>query len=165
MTKPLLSIAAFATALAASAPAFAQAEKAPVPPTRAELVTGLEARFKRIDTNGDGAIVKSEIEVANARAAQEAAATLASRLTTEFAKLDTNKDNLLSLDEFKASAPQAKAAPGENALNRLDTSKDQKVSLTEFSAVALTAFDRIDKNKDGRISDAEREALRQPQGR
>ena len=145
-----------------SAAASAQ-QASDTPPTRAELVTSLNNRFKSVDTNNDGSITKAEIDAANSRAAQQASTTLAARMEAEFNKLDTNKDKQLSLAEFRAGAPTPRPVPSDTAIQRLDDNKDQKISLAEFTGSTLAAFDRADANKDGTISAAERQPA--PQGR
>ena len=160
MSKPLTYIFAAAAVVAGAPLAAAQQGKPIAAPTRAQVASTLQARFKVVDTNGDGSISTAEIDASNGRAAKEAEAAMIQRLEGEFAKLDTNKDKQLSLAEFKAGAPSAKPVPAAGALGRLDTNKDQKISLAEFTAIPLAAFDAIDTNKDGTLSAAEQEAAR-----
>jgi Ca2+-binding EF-hand superfamily protein len=56
-----------------------------------------------------------------------------------FAKLDTNEDGKLSLDEFKAFAPKTKDGEAREidhakALKRKDTNADGFIDLEEFKA-------------------------------
>ena len=52
-----------------------------------------------------------------------------------FAKLDTNADKTLSLDEFKASPRFKKdASKADGAFKRMNKSGDGKMTLEEFSA-------------------------------
>lgn len=163
MSKSLISFAAVAAiGILAIAPgsAIAQADANAAAPTRMEIKSTLDARFKAVDTNNDGTLAKAEIEAANARVAQQASVALAKRMEAEFAQLDSNKDGQISLAEFKAAAPDAKPTPSETTLERLDANKDGKISREEFSRNMLVAFDRLDANKDGRLSEQEQQAPR-----
>lgn len=160
MSNSLISLAAVAGALTlASSPALAQAGN-DTPPTRAELKSGLEARFGTIDANKDGVADRAEIEAANRLVAQQTAAGVDRQIEGQFAALDSNKDGQLSLAEFKAAARQPEPTPVDETLQRLDTDKDGKINFDEFGGNMLNAFDQVDANKDGRISDQERQAGR-----
>ena len=83
---------------------------------------------------------------------------LLTRLDAEFKKLDRDNSGQLSLEEFRSGAAARMAQLPAAALQRLDANKDGKVSPAEYKALALTAFDRIDTNKDGTISPEEKQA-------
>lgn len=76
-----------------------------------------------------------------------------------YATTDTNKDGVISKDEFKAR--------GDEKFNKLDTDKDGAVTKEEVSQEAARRaaehstklFDYMDSNKDGKISHAEFDAL------
>jgi len=164
----LASIAAVSISSAASAQASTQAPAAkPVAPaqrtfTRTEIVQDLNANYKAVDTNGDGAITTAEIAAAQAKARQAAAALYTKRIDETFRKLDTNKDGQLGLAEFKAGSPMPQRPNPDPArvLGEMDSNKDQKVTLTEFGAPTLANFDRVDTNRDGIVSPAETQAAR-----
>ena len=172
MFKPLLSSAALillasgaplsaAVAAQAAKPAAAQAAEPAAPaPTRANLVKQTDGAFKSIDTNADGTLSAAELGVAEGKVQQQRIAQLRSRAEAEFAKLDTNKDGQLSKAEFMAVAPAPSSATPNGAaiVTQLDKNKDGKVTADEFRAPRLTAFDRIDTNHDGTLSQAERQA-------
>lgn len=76
-----------------------------------------------------------------------------------FAATDTNKDGVVTKDEFKAR--------GDEKFSKLDTNKDgvvTKEEMTQEAAKRATEhagkrFDHMDSNKDGKISQAEFDAL------
>ena len=80
------------------------------------------------------------------------------RLDQEFKSLDKDGNGQLSPAEFRTGAGARMMQVPAVALQRLDGNKDGKVSPAEFSAVALAAFDRLDTNKDGTVSPEEKQA-------
>ena len=103
---------------------------------RAEWKAGQEARFKRLDANGDGKLTQDEL----------------------FARTPAVGNSVLPSD-LQAGRQSA-------YFQRLDADKDGVVTLVEFMAQADRNFARCDLNKDGRIDTAEcRQALqRKPAG-
>ena len=97
---------------------------------RAEWKSGQEARFKRLDTNGDGKLTEDEL----------------------FARTPAVGNSVLPSDR----QVQRQSA----YFQRLDADKDGVVTLAEFMAQAERNFARCDVNKDGRTDTAEcRQAL------
>ena len=100
---------------------------------RAEWKAGQEARFKRLDTNGDGKLTQDEL----------------------FARTPAIGNSVLPTDR--------QAQRQSTYFQLLDTDKDGVVTLAEFMAQADRNFARCDINKDGRIDTAEcRQALQRP---
>ena len=137
--KTLLMLAVLAalsagTALAATAPA-SDSNGAP----RAKL-----------DTNGDGAIDRSE-------------AARSPRLADRFDELDKNKDGKLARGEMPRHHGRGSGKNGHGPremMARLDTDKDGRISRAESAAgqaKSAERFDRMDINKDGYIDRADRE--------
>ncbi len=95
-----------------------------------EWRTGQEARFKRLDANGDGKISKDEL----------------------FARTPAVGNSVLPTDR--------QANQQSSYFLLLDTDKDGFVSLTEFLAGTERNFTRCDLDRNGRIDTAEcRQAL------
>ena len=97
---------------------------------RAEWTAGQEARFKRLDTNGDGKLTQDEL----------------------FARTPAVGNSVLPTDR--------QAQRQSAYFQRLDTDKDGFVSFAEFMVQADRNFARCDVNKDGRTDTNEcRQAL------
>jgi hypothetical protein len=129
-------------------------------PKRSEVITGANGRFQELDTNKDGALSKSEVDAAQLRAQERATAAIQQQVAQEFTRLDTDKNGQLSQAEFRAAARPVKIDPNASAqaMKNLDVNKDGKISADEYRRPILAQFDRVDTNKDGTISDAERKA-------
>ena len=101
----LIKSLALATAVVLT-PAFAFAQTTPVPGPAPSATTSPKAngehkgrkggdraeRFKKADTNGDGALSKAEVDAAGMK-----------RLSANFDKIDANKDGKITREEMKAA--------------------------------------------------------------
>jgi Ca2+-binding EF-hand superfamily protein len=116
--------------------------------------------LKSADLNKDGVIDQTEFQTARDK---------------WFADLDTNKDGFVSADELKAFGDKmhaewakkhgdqvdnkpADAKRGDfsqRILERVDTDKDGKISKAEFDAEGSKLFAKLDDNGDGKISSNE----------
>ncbi len=131
----------------APSPAPAPADKSARPPSglmrydtnkdgavdRAEWKAGQEARFKRLDANGDGKLGQDEL----------------------FARTPAAANSVLPSDR--------QAERQSAYFRRLDADRDGAVALAEFMAAAERNFARCDLDRNGRIDTAEcRQALQRP---
>jgi Ca2+-binding EF-hand superfamily protein len=162
----LVMLGAAVPALTAAQPAK-PAAKPPVAAqqpaqTRANFIKALDANFKGVDTNGDGALSAAELAVAEGKGQQRLIAQYHTAAEADFAKIDTNKDGALSKAEFVAAVtprPSSATPNGPALVTELDKNNDGKVGVEEFRAPRLAQFDAIDTNHDGTLSQAERKAV------
>jgi hypothetical protein len=130
----MLKLISLATGLLLAASTIAAAETPPTP-TRglmrydtnhdgfvdhAEWTAAQEARFKQLDTNGDGKLTKDEMFVGNGAPATD---RQMQRQAGYFRLLDTDKDGFVSKAEFMAQA--------ERNFARCDLDKDGRINTAE----------------------------------
>lgn len=92
-----------------------------------------EARFARLDADGNGVITRAEFLQPRAGARGKGR-------------------NMRGAGRGGAFGPRAFA--------RIDADRDGKISLAEATAARLRAFERLDANRDGRVTPEERRARR-----
>ncbi|MEO7503816.1 MAG: EF-hand domain-containing protein [Sphingomicrobium sp.] len=204
-----LIVAALATA--AAVPLMAQAVQvapvvhvAPVSPmrmmmadrvmTRAEVQAMVQAHFAKIDANHDGFVTQAEMQAAHGDMKMRhpmgdgaMGEGMKRDPNVAFDRLDTNKDGMLSRDEFAKGRELRieqrvvmnggeKMAMGQGMrmhgmgmggmmgggmLKMADINKDGRVSLQEATTTALQHFDRADTNHDGKLTPDEMRAAHQ----
>jgi hypothetical protein len=179
--------------------------------TRDEVANHVGKLFARLDANHDGFIVKEEVQAVHHRmmGAMGNAGEMHRRLAERgvrigdrgamFDKLDSNRDGTISRQEFMAAKPQVReqrvmvmrgdpdgAPGGPNApamrgmkamrmhavgmgmgmrmgghlFEMADANHDGRVSQAEAQAMAFAHFDKADVNHDGRITRDERQQMR-----
>jgi Ca2+-binding EF-hand superfamily protein len=150
-----LGVAAGVLMLAVAVPAVAQQvqEQAagPQQPARARQAGPM---FDRLDKDKDGAISIGEWP----------------RQAQAFNRLDVNKDNLLSREELqRAPTPRQFVRQQRNnrqiqrQARRLDTNRDRTISREEWR-VKAELFDRMDADKDGKLTLQEMRRFRARRG-
>ena len=174
ITLSLVGAALLATTGVAVAQGGQDARRGPAAEvTRDQAVARADARFARLDANSDGRVTADE-------ARQVRQARRAERQGQRFDRLDTNRDGQLSREEF--SQRQAQRAErrevrgmrgGRRAMMRMRGMRggdaraarqfgtDGVITREEFRAQALQRFERLDGNRDGTVTVAERQEARQ----
>lgn len=182
MTKIFL-IGAAAAALVA-VPTLAQQRGDGAAISRAQVEAQVRDGFAQVDSNRDGFVTRAEAEASRQARKAERQGDRGERRAARFAMLDSNRDGSISRAEFlaprarsgdRAERREARAERrgsrmerrgqrgigfGARAFERLDADRDGRVSLAEATAQRLQRFDRIDSNRDGTISREERRAAR-----
>jgi Ca2+-binding EF-hand superfamily protein len=157
--------------------------------SRAEYMAQAEARFARMDANGDGQIAGDEMRRPGREAATggDAAAPMTkaaylAKASERFAKMDANGDGTISTDEMQARrdargarrgamSDQPGTAPGiatgsprgdhrAKMLQRVDTNGDGRISRDEMRVQDDKRFAKLDANGDGFIDKGEMDAGR-----
>jgi len=149
MRDLVVAAALVASALGAGAASAQTAQSAPAAPSAAPARGGMG--WMRADSNGDGVVTRAE-------ATAEA--------DGQFAAMDTNRDGKVTGDEMRAAfAARAGGAGGGRGMGggRFGGGAGGDMTMTreDFRARALARFDRSDANHDGKIDQAEIEAMRQ----
>lgn len=152
LSTAVLALSGVAMAQTASTPT-----RAPRPDmTRAQAQAKAEAHFAKLDANADGTLDQAD------RAAHKA---------QMFDRIDTDKNGSISRAEFDAMHA-ARGAKGEHRAHRMGGKMHGKmgarmgagatpVTRQAFLDRALQRFDRIDANRDGTVTQAERKAGRE----
>lgn len=171
-TFPLVLASAAALALAGGA-AYAQAPanvgNGPArgaDMTREQVQQRTAALFERMDANKDGVLNAADREARKAQRDERRA----ERAQARFDRLDADKDGAISRAEF--NAPRERVATNDRAGKRFGyrgyrtggfggrglfkPGGDQSLTQAAFTAAALERFDRVDANKDGTVTAAER---------
>ena len=158
--------------------------------SRADVVGNVRDHFSRLDSNRDGFITREESQAAGHRTPGTKREMIREKIAEHgadtgrdgavvhnrgaiFDRLDSNKDGMLSRQEF-AAAPQrterrvvikTRGARGMGGMmggfhgrmfEMADANKDNRVSLQEATDAALRRFDTADLNRDGQLSPEER---------
>ena len=148
------ALAAGASAVPAQKPA-SLALAGPQPIARASFILQMDAQFRQMDADKNGQLTRIEIEQFQKL---QAVAEAKDRNRALFAQLDADKSGQLSATEFGKLISAPPAADATPMLAREDGNRDQKISMIEHRTATLANFDRIDADKDGVVTPAERKA-------
>jgi Ca2+-binding EF-hand superfamily protein len=116
----------------------------PGKPGLEERRTRARAEFKTLDTNGNGGVERVEAEMP---------------FHAEFNQYDTDRDNKITEPELRLIV-QGSLRREEQAKREAEArSRAGKMAINEYIDGQLREVDRLDKNKDGRISAPEYQSL------
>lgn len=151
--RPAVTRPATATVRPA-APARSAQVAQPIP--RATFIINMDAEYRRLDADRNGAVTRAEIEASERQNFQRQAMA---RNQALFRQLDADRNGQLSAVEFaRLASTTPPPANGVAMLGRFDTNRDGKVTLVEYRASTLVNFDRLDTDKDGIVTPAEMRA-------
>ncbi len=158
--------------------------------TRAEVQARVRDAFVRVDRDRDGFVTRSEADANLAATRGERRRHREERRQARFERLDANRDGAISRDEFFARRDRAQRGDraerrparmerraerrelrrdrramrgirfGPRGFERMDANRDGRVSLAEATSQSLNRFDRVDADRDGRITREERRSVR-----
>ena len=165
--KTIFSLFVGAALLASSGAALAQGRGPAASVTRDQAVAQADQRFARMDANRDGRVTADE-------RSQVRLGRRADRQAQLFARLDTDRNGSLSQAEFaarQALRAERRAERGERRGNRRGMRAERRqarllgadgvITRDEFRARAAQRFERLDANRDGTVTLAERSDSRQ----
>lgn len=120
--------------------------------SRAQFIADMDAEFKRMDSDANRIVTRTEIEAVlkPALAAREA-----NRNRRLFVQLDKDRNGQLSAAEFAILAANPPPPNSIPYMTNWDTNRDGKIELVEYRAATQNNFDRLDTDRDGVVSAAE----------
>lgn len=162
----LVSVAAIAQV--APVPAVQQAPAAKVH-TRAEVQAKIARHFAKLDTNGDGSLIKAEADAARqairSQRGERRAERRDDRRENAFARIDVNRDGAISRAEWDAAGPQREqriASRDRDGDGRRDSPRGKRGGGHGMAGFEGHMFDMADANRGGRVTlqEAQSAALR-----
>lgn len=136
--------------------------KMPKPrPDKGQEGRGFADFLKRADGNGDGKVSRDEF-----MALERLTKLTGDQRTTMFGRLDKNGDGFITAEEMRFANRPPKGGRGVPQLGDLDKDGDRSVSFEEFLESPFVQrlpeerrrpfFDRLDTNRDGKLSPEDR---------
>lgn len=144
--------------------------------TRDEAVARADARFQRLDVNRDGRVTTDELRQAGEARQAQRAERGAERQTAMFDRLDADRSGQISREEFAQRREMRGERRGRGGMHGIRSMRggarggamgarmlgdDGVMTADEFRARAATRFDRLDANRDGRVTADERRGARE----
>jgi Ca2+-binding EF-hand superfamily protein len=173
----LLAGALLATSgVAAAQPQGARGPAAEV--TRDQALARADQRFQRLDANRDGRVNAEELRQTAGQRMALRQQRRGERQGQLFDRLDSNRDGQLSREEFAQRLQlraERRAQRGERGMRGMRgmrggrmamrmLGEDGVITAEEFRQQALRRFERLDANRDGRITADERRGARERRG-
>ncbi|MCW3797846.1 hypothetical protein OMW55_08520 [Sphingomonas sp. BN140010] len=147
--------------------------------TRAQVLQRVQGMFARLDLNRDGVLTQQEAQAAGQQVRGQRGqramnpALRQQRLAQAFARRDLNNDGVITRAEFdqvraqhadRRQAGRRGQRMGGVAVSRMfataDFNRDGRVTVQEATGAALQRFDAADRNRDGVLTNAERQQAR-----
>ena len=125
------------------------------PVARADYLNVMDAEFAAMDADGNGWVTAQEVSAKLTRDEQVQAMAQNRQL---FAQLDSNRDGMISPDEFAQLVTRSQPVSPANYMQRIDLNQDGQVTLIEHRKVMLDTFDRLDTDLDGIVTPMEMQA-------
>lgn len=117
--------------------------------TKQVFLANIDREFDAIDADKDKKVSKAELEQHRRTLAE----VQRNRRNLEaFGRLDTDKNGVISQQEFLQAAPAAPKINVEPLFARVDANRDQTITAAEYRAGAESEFAQRDSNKDGVLS-------------
>lgn len=165
--KFLIAASIGAVSIAGVAPAQPSPERMGRDTTRQEVIQRVDARFAQLDENRDGQVTPEEARAARERRRAE----MADRM---FARLDTDGNGSITREELREGRGRRGGGPGMRMGRRggpegrgggmrgMRGFGDQGfITREQMRERALARFDRLDADRDGTVTMAERRAARE----
>jgi hypothetical protein len=151
-----VALSSLASAQTAPAPAPQAKVAQPAVPniSRTDFSRDMDLEFDKVDADKNGGVTAKELQDFTRIAAMAAARA---RNTAWFTALDADKNGQLSAVEFLKLPMKLDPPPLPISL-AFDSNRDGKVSKIENRSGTLSAFDRMDSDKDGIVTPAEMKA-------
>ncbi|MCP5087194.1 MAG: hypothetical protein GY952_10375 [Rhodobacteraceae bacterium] len=140
--------------------------------TLEEVATVRDQKFEEMDANKDGSLSKEEIAAHRQERQAKWEESRGERAKEAFAKMDTDNNGAISQEELEAAMEKRESNRKERRAKRedgrrggfmkhVDANDDGKVTKAELTTAYTTRlFERLDTDKDSKISKAEAEEAR-----
>ncbi|MDG2003111.1 MAG: hypothetical protein P8J20_07255 [Novosphingobium sp.] len=147
------------------APALAQpaagAAQAPASDdlTRVDFIAAMDGEFRSRDADNNGYFTRVELVKFERGLAQ---ATALNQNRQLFMQLDTDKNGVVSPNEFAVLVSEPPLPDVMPQMKRFDQNSDRKVTIVEHRAATLANFDKLDTDFNGIVTGAEMKAGKVP---